>query len=214
VTRRRLGSLPGIVFAVLFTAGVLALGDLGGSFGDPDRQFVSHYADAGKRALDIVGGVLLAGSGLSILVFFARLRDRLRMAASDATLPDLAFAGAVVFVALLFAATAGLLTPAIAISFGNLFDEARPRLEGAEVAVVAQLGYVLLLAGMLAAAFTVATISLTALRSGVFTRRLARFGFVAAALLVVAVASIPIFALPLWVLAVSLSRPAEGGREA
>jgi hypothetical protein len=209
-----MATLPGILFAVLFTAGVLALGDLGGSFGDPDRQFVSHYSDASKRALDIAGGLLLAGSGFSFLVFVARLRDRSRMAGADATLTDQALAGAIVFVALLLAATAGLLTPAVAISLGNLFDEARPRLEGAEVAVVAQLGYVLLLSGMLAAAFTVATISLTALRSGVFGPRLVRFGFVTAALLVIAVASIPVFALPLWVLAVSLSRSPEDRREA
>jgi hypothetical protein len=61
---------------------------------------------------------------------------------------------------------------------------------------------------------TVATISLTARRSGVFGPRLVRFGFVTAALLVIAVASIPVFALPLWVLAVSLSRSPEDRREA
>jgi len=87
------GAVPGTVFAMLFTVGVLALGELGGSFGDHDRQFVSHYSDGSKRALDIAGGVLLAGSGLSFLVVVARLRDRLRMAATGATLAELALAG-------------------------------------------------------------------------------------------------------------------------
>ena len=201
----RWAAASGVAFAVLFAAGILTLGELGGSFGDSDETFISYYADSGNRARDIVGAYLLAGAGLSFLWFLNHLRGRLRAAGDEsARLSGVAFASSVVFVAMLFAAGAALVTVNASLALGDLFDQEGRQLEGPEVSILPQLGYVLLfLYGGFAAAFTVATTSLAALRSGLFPTWLAWLGFAAAALLLFAIAIVPIFALSIWALAAS-----------
>lgn len=201
----RWAATSGVAFAALFVAGILTLGKLGGSFGDSDETFISYYADSGNRARDIVGAYLLAGAGLSFLWFLSHLRGRLRAAGDEAArLSGVAFVSSIVFVAMLFAAGAALVTVNASLAFGDLFDEEGRQLEGPEVSILPQLGYVLLfLYGGFAAALTVATTSLAALRIGLFPTWLAWLGFAAAVLLLFAIGFVPIFALPIWALGAS-----------
>jgi hypothetical protein len=57
--------LSAALFVFLFLATAAFLGDVLGSFGDPDDVFVEHYKSSSKRVGDIIGSlllVLLAGS--------------------------------------------------------------------------------------------------------------------------------------------------------
>ena len=197
--------MSGVAFALLFVAGILALGELSGSVGDSDETFISYYADSGTRARDIVGGYLLAGAGLSFLWFLNHLRGRLSTAESGpAGLSGVAFASGVVFVVILFAAGAALATVNVSLTFGEIYGEEGRQLEGPEVSILPQLGYVLLFVyGGCAAALTIAATSFATLRSGAFPAWLAWVGFAAVVLLLFAMAVAPIFALAVWVLAVS-----------
>lgn len=64
----------GVLFAVLFTAGIVPLGNLLGSFGDSDATFVAHFDEDSNRVGALVGGLLLALGALSFLWFLSHLR--------------------------------------------------------------------------------------------------------------------------------------------
>ena len=206
-TERRWFAFSGVAFAALFIAGALTLGELAGSVGDSNATFIAYYDDEGNRARDIAGAYLLAAAGLVFLWFLASLRRRLRTTVDETSvLPSVVLGAGIAFVAMLFAAAASLATVNISITFGAIFDEESPVLGGPEMAVLPQFGYVLLhVYGAFAASLMIAASSLAGSRGGLFPAWLIWLGYVAAFLLLFAIASLPLFALPIWVLAVSLA---------
>jgi hypothetical protein len=120
------------------------------------------------------------------------------------TLPVVASAAGVVFVALLLGGSAALVTVPFAIAFGNVFDTRGVLVTGKSL--LPQLGYVLLAVYALwAAGVMVVAATISGRRSGAFPRWLGPLGFVAAGLLfLLGTSVIGLFALPLWVLAISL----------
>ena len=60
----RVTTISGIAFVVLFAAGVAAIGEAFGSFGDPDATFVEYYRD--DHALDVLGAYLITLAGVAL----------------------------------------------------------------------------------------------------------------------------------------------------
>lgn len=60
---------PGAVFVVLFVGAGIPLGELIGSFADPDRQFVSLFSESGNRAAYLADAFLLVLAGLAFIWF-------------------------------------------------------------------------------------------------------------------------------------------------
>lgn len=203
----RTGAASGVLFVVLFIGGIIPLGALLGSFGDEDATFSTYFASTSNRAGNIVGGVLLGASAFVFLWFLHHLRQWLQPDATRAaTLANIMFSAGLVFVVLLLVGTAALVSVPITLAFGDLFDTDDVLKVGQ--AVLPQLGYVVLaLYALWAAAVMVAVATVSARRSGSFPRWLCRLGFVATGFLVLLGFSggMAFFALPVWVLAVSVN---------
>lgn len=201
------GAASGVLFVVLFIGGVIPLGDLLGSFGDSDATFDAYFASTSNRAGNIVGGALIGASAFAFLWFLHHLRQWLQPDETRAaTLANIMFSAGLVFVALLLVGTAALVTVPITLAFGGLFDEEHVLEVGQ--AVLPQLGYVVLaLYAMWAAAVMVAVATVSARRSASFPRWLCRLGLVVTGFLVLLGTSggMAFFALPVWVLAVSIN---------
>lgn len=201
----RAAALSGVCFVVLFIGGAIPLGELLGSFADSDATFASYFATSSNRIGNIVGGGLLAASGFAFLWFLHHLREWLQSHnTQSATLPHFMFNSGLVFVVLLLVGTAALVTVPVTLTFAELTDDAPFEMGQA---VLPQLGYVVLaLFANWAAAVTIVAATTSARRSGSFPRWLCRFGFVVAGFVVLLGLSGggAFFALPAWVLAVSI----------
>ena len=195
----------GITFAVLFVAAVLTLGDLLGSVGDPDRQFVSHFASGANRARHIVGAYLLAGAGLFFLVFVTHLHALLRgRTQEETTLATIGMGSTIVIVVMLFASAVALSAVATSIGYADIFDEDPHEFSPDTLRLATQIGFLFQVFGMLAGALAVGATSLWAMRSDILPGWLAWLGLVLAFVLLFALFFLPTFALPIWVLTVSI----------
>ena len=203
----RTGAASGVLFVILFIGGIVPLGTLLGSFGDSDATFDAYFASTSNRAGNIVGCVVLAASAFVFLWFLHHLRQSLQPDDTRAaTLPNIMFSAGLAFVVLVLVGTAALVTVPITLVFGGLFDTDDVLKVGQ--AVLPQLGYVVMaLYALWAAAVMVAVATVSARRSGSFPRWLCRLGFVATAFIVLLGFSggMAFFALPVWVLAVSVN---------
>lgn len=204
--RNSAGAAIGIGFVVLFIGGIIPIGDLFGSFGDSDATFDTYFASTSHRIGNIVGGALLGLSGFVFLWFLQHLRAWLQPGGvAGAKLAGFMFAAGHVFVVLLLVGTAAFVTVPVTLAFGGLFDETEILAVGK--AILPQFGYVIVaLYGFWAAGAMVVAATISGRRSGSFPRWLCRLGYVASGFLVLLGFSggMAFFALPAWVLAVSL----------
>jgi hypothetical protein len=191
----------GAVFVVLFVAAfVVSLGDLVGTFADPDEAFVDHFADEVNRVRDIAGSYLLAFAGLA----FAWFAQTMSLQADVRRVPILV-AGSIAGGAMVVAAAAFATVP-MSLWFGSLVDD--PGLQQGQ-AVLPQLGYVLLGLGAMvpAAAFMM----LVASSSGLLPRWLTLVSYPAAALVsVTALLFMPLFVFTAWVIASAATHARPG----
>ena len=181
------------------------MGELLGSFADPDRAFEVYFADSANRAGNIVGGILLAAAALVFLWFLQHLRPRLQPDTTrPPTLPNFVYSTGQTFVALLLVGTAALVTVPVTLAFATLTDD-QPFTTGQ--AVLPQLGYVTLalFANWTAAAMVLAA-TISARQSASFPRWLRVLGYIVTTFLVLfgLTGGGAFFALPLWTLAVSI----------
>jgi hypothetical protein len=193
------------IFLLLFVACVVLLGDILGSFGDPDDVIIDHYAGSSRRWGDIAGSILLVLLG-AVFVWHVDLVRRAFAADERLQGVDWPMLTSAAFAFALLIAAAALVTVPLGREIGDLFDERRPRLEGAETAVLAHFGYVLVFGvGGIAAAACVLFTSLS-LRGTAAPLWLLVLGYVcAAALPLSAGAFMPFVALPVWVVASALA---------
>ncbi len=203
LTRRevRARAWSAIGFAVLYVAGFVPLGELLGSFGDPDAAFADYFASDSNRIGAVLGGVGLAFAGLAFLWFLSNLHSSVDR---PGPLPRLVTAAGTTFVVLLFTGTAALVTVPYARTFGGAYGEDSLLLSGE--ALLPQLGYVLLavLAMWSAALFILAT-SLAARANRTFPRWLVRLGFVAAVFVFLLGSSVGgLLGVPVWAFAVGI----------
>ncbi|MEX2227906.1 MAG: hypothetical protein WEB52_15840 [Dehalococcoidia bacterium] len=197
-------TIAGPAFVVLFVAGGVLLGELLGTFGDPDATFDEYFAERGNRARDIVGGYLLAASGMVLIWFAVQLRRALRVADNEASWPDVAGLAGALAGLLIVVAAAALMTVSLSMAFGRGFGDTGQFASGA--AGPPQLGYVLLcaLAVIPAAAMIVAS-SIVTLKERSAPRWVSYAGFPLAAFLLLGLSVGPLVALPIWVAAATFS---------
>lgn len=128
-------SRAGTVFLVLFIGAIIPLGELMGSFADPDRQFVSLFSDGGNRAGYIAGSFALFLAGLAFVWFADALSCETGGHRAALLITGAGAAAGMIVAALAFAAVP------LSMSFGELFGD--PGLESGQ-AVLPQFGYVAL----------------------------------------------------------------------
>lgn len=202
----RMPALAGIVFAAAFVAGFLIVGNAFGNFGDPDATFAEYYA--GDHEAEIIAGYLLVIAAIAFVCFVAGIAAPAAADRATATTAMIAIASSAIFAALVSAAAAAAVTIPASRFFGGIFDDDGQLVS--EVAALPQLAYVLLfMPGILFASVTLVCTSLV-MRAGDFPRWMSSSGFAAAAVLLLAVFFMPVAALPLWVLAVSIGMLVRG----
>ena len=198
IRSRRFAAVAGIAFVVMFIAGILVLDAPGHD--DSDASLNAFYSQSSNRLRVVIAGYLWAGAGLAFLWFLGHLRSRLSAAEGDhLELSAVMFGSGVVFVGMLFAAAAAQ-DPTYAFSI-DAFDEPQTQLSRA---VIPHIGYGMLLYGMLAAGLTTSTASVAILQTGVLPAWMAWVGFLASLALLFSLLFIPMFALTIWVLAMSI----------
>jgi hypothetical protein len=203
-TRERPGrarALSGFVFATLYVAGLVPLGELLGSFGDSDATFVAYFENDSNRLGALIGGIVLVLAGLIFLWFLSNLRLSVEGAGP---LPGMVTAAGTTFVVLLFAGTASLVTVPYARIFGGAYGEGAVLVSSE--ALLPQLGYVLLAVfGMWAASVLILVVTLAARAQRGFPRWLVRLGFAASVLVFLLGPSVMgLLGVPIWTLGVAV----------
>jgi hypothetical protein len=208
----RWGAIAGIAFVVLYVVRFVWFLDT--PEGDaPVREWTEYFEDSGHRTASILGGYTQLLAGLAFLYFLWALRNRLRRAeGSSEGLSTLAWGSGLVFVAMVFASAAAMMTVAASVEFSD-----GPVPNGEFARQMENLGFgLLLLFGLFSVGVCIAAASGSARRTGALPRWLVITGFVVAVIVaVLGVIFIPQILLLLWVLAVSvvmLRRPAPEAR--
>ncbi len=197
--------VPGVAFAVLFTAAFAALADLLGSFADSNETYIEHYDRAGSRAQDIAGTYLLTLAGLAFSAFGVGFAHRLK-GTGETVMPTLILSSAVLCSAGMLVAAALLGTVSLSRTMGNFFDETGV-LVGGEAAVLPQAGAVVMAIPVaISASAAIAAMAYSSWGPHVLPRWICVFGFIAALVIVLlAFSGPPLLLLPAWVLAVSIA---------
>jgi hypothetical protein len=193
-------AIAGLLFAVLFTAALVLLRSQP-MITAGDVELVRLYS-TGQDLPALIGGLYLAPfAGIMFLWFIAVIRDQLGER-EDRFFATVFFGSGVLFVALMFAATAVASAPSVGVRY---LDQAPPTAN--TTALLRALSYTFLFAfaTRAAAVFLIATATI-GLRSRVFPRWFAVTGYLLGILLLVVVTAWDwiIMVLPAWVAVVSL----------
>jgi hypothetical protein len=193
-------SVAGILFAVLFTAALILLRTQP-MINASDEELVRLFA-AGEDFGAVVGGLYLAPlAGIMFLWFLAVIRDQIGER-EDRFFATVFFGSGVMFVSILFAATAIAVSPVVEVRYLGF-----PAPTAAEMDQFQAMSYTMLFAfGTRAAGvFMLATATVGA-RSGVFPRWFVLTGYLIGLMLLVAVAFWDwiVLVLPVWVGIVSV----------
>lgn len=196
----RWAPLGGIIFVILLVIGVVLIGD----HPDPDasdQEITTYLGDSDNHTRNIIGAYLWAVAGIAFLWFLTHLRGVLRAAeGAPGTLSNLGFASGLAFTVLLMAGGAVIAAVAGAIEFRDA-----PITDVDLVRTLPQMGYaMMLLGGGFSALVLVLTASIISLQTGVLPPWLGWLGIIAAVVLLFAVIFLPMIALLIWVLAVSV----------
>jgi hypothetical protein len=188
-----------LLFAVLFTSALILLRSQPFITAD-DAELVRLFA-TGQDLSAVIGGLYLAPiSGIMFLWFVAVIRDQLGDR-EDRFFATVFFGSGVLFVALVFVATAIVVAPSVAVRYLH-----QPAPTASTIALLRALSYTVMFAfaTRAAAVFLLATATI-GLRSRVIPRWLAITGYLLgiALFVVVVVWDWIILVLPVWVAAVS-----------
>jgi hypothetical protein len=193
-------SLAGLLFAALFTAGIVLIRN---SPLSTDNQVALDAAFAEGRDLGLFIGTtyLVPFAGIMFLWFVAVIRDQLGDR-EDRFFGTVFFGSGLLFVALVFAATAVAASPSVGVRY---LDLPAPSLE--QLQMTRQIAYTLLFViSTRAAAVFLISISTLGIRSGVFPRWFALTGYLLglSLLLFVSMWDLYVLSLPVWVAVVSV----------
>lgn len=195
---KRAAPLTGIAFVVFFIASV-AVSSVPKNTAS-DAAWLAAYATHAKQAGHLATGVLLVLAAISLMSFLTHLWTRIADArAPEATSPlPIIAAGASAACIMV----GGVVMAAVS---GSALLYSQP-LPGADVLrLTDSLGFAIVsVAGMPAAALSIAGVSLQARSAGVFSARLTRLSLVVAAVLLAAVAFVPILALLVWLIVITV----------
>jgi hypothetical protein len=192
---RRWAPATGIAFVVLFIVSVVA--STPPADGASDAAWLANYTGAGHKAGHVVTGVALTLAGLCLLSFMVTLWTRLSRQ-STVRLSPLPMAAAAVSAACL--AMGGMLMG------GAISVMSAPTPNADILRLCNDVGFIMVgIAGMLAAALSVVTITLQARSTGQFGSRMTAFGVVVSVVLLAGAAFVPIVALLAWLVVVAIS---------
>lgn len=192
-------AIAGIVFVVLYTVSyyLLTRTPLGSA---PDAEIIEYYAESQNRTIILAGMITVPFAGIGFLYFMEALRATARASGLrfSRVLASANLATGIIFVALLFVASAGLVAMPAAIRFAGM--ETDP--------VIARMlplfsTTVLLMFAMRMAAMFVFTASSIGRATGLLPSWFAWLGYVVGVLLLLTASFADWFALvfPAWVLA-------------
>lgn len=192
----------GIAFVVLAIIGILFLLDIPDADAS-DEDIADYLGDGGRHARNIIGFYLCTLASLAFLWFLAGLRSRLHEAEGmPGTLSALAFGAGLLFTGLFLVSAVSMVAVAGGIEFGDVPED----VNGDFVRMLPQFGFgLLLVGGGFSAIGLILATSVVVLDTGVLPSWVAWLGFLAALALVFAFIFIPIVALLVWVLAVSIA---------
>jgi hypothetical protein len=199
------------VFVVFLIVGLVLIADFPDADA-PDQEITDYLSDSDVHTRNIIGFYLWTVAGVAFLWFLSHLRGVLRRAEGEpGTLSTLGFAGGVLFTATLLVSGAAMAAVPGGIELG---EASKP--DPDFVRFFPQMGYgVFLIGGAFSAIALVLTTSILTLRTNVLPAWTAWLGFVASLALIFAAVFLPMIALPIWVLAVSIvflmRRPASTG---
>jgi hypothetical protein len=197
-------ALAGFLFGVLYVAGFLALSRIPG----PDateHSVQSFYESRGERRLIVVmAAYLVPLAGIALLWFTAAVRHRVVALAGgeDTLLSTVQLLSAAVYVAMLFAATAVVTAPAIAVDSGAVLVDAL----GTTKPLLVTADTLLVVFAMRAAGVFIAAGTTRALRSGLIPRWFAILSYTLVLVLFLTIARARTVSLlfPLWVAIMSV----------
>jgi hypothetical protein len=198
----------GIAFFVFFPVGLIfSSNDLDNK--DSDKNWHDWFADSGNRTGNIIGIYLLVIAALAFIVFASGLLERVRSGDGPSLPHRVAATSGSVFAVLTMVAAIQLGGVSGNITFG---DTPVPK----DTDIMRQtLGYgTIAVAGALTAIVFIVATTIVARSAGVFRSWLVIVSYIAAVILLGAVVFLPMAALPIWVLIVSIvlltRKPATG----
>lgn len=196
---KRVAPISAIAFVVFFIASIAASSAPSATASDAD--WVAAYASHGKQVGHFATGILLVLAALSLVTFLTDLWTRVVAAAQPRSVSPLPVVAAGISAACI--AAGGVLMASISAS--ALIGSA-PIPQAGLLRFGNDVGFGLVgLAGMLAASLSIACLSLQARSVGLFGSRLTRFSLVVAVLLLGSVAFVPILALLVWLIVVTVA---------
>jgi hypothetical protein len=202
--RHRWWYLSGVGFSVLLFVGVvLAMGTYPEDGNAPDADWIKVISSSGDRAKILIGAYIVFVAGLLFLWFASSIRSAMEREANDdsTVLANVSAASGIAFVTMLVLGLVAIAAVPGSISFGN---STVPAADFARQ--LTQLGTGVMLApGALFAALYVASTSRLGAVTGVLSRPVVVFGYVAAVLLLFGFALLPFLALPAWTLVTGIS---------
>jgi hypothetical protein len=206
--RRRVAPYSGIAFVVFFIASV-AVSSVPKATAS-DHAWLAAYATHAKQVGHLATGVLLVLAGLSLMTFLTHLWTRVAEAGDPRAVSPLPVVAAGVSAACI--AAGGVL---MATTSGSALIGSAP-IPGADVLRLGNdVGFAMVgVAGMFAAALSIGCLSVQARAAGIFGTRLTRFSVAVAVVLLASVVFLPIVALLVWLVAVTvtLTRRAPSSR--
>ena len=193
-------SIAGLLFAILFTLALLLMRSSPLVTAD-DAELARLFA-AGEDLSFVIGGLYLAPfAGVAFLWFVAVIRDQVGER-EDRFFATVFFGSGLLFVALVFAASAAASAPVVGVRYLQL-----PPPSAADTALMRSLSYTLLFAfATRAAAVFLISAATIGFRSSTFPNWFAWTGYLLGIVLLVVVSILDwaILALPAWVAVVSL----------
>jgi hypothetical protein len=189
----------GIAFPIFFIASTVVSSVPKES--DSNAKWIAAYTGHAHQAQHMVTGILLVLAALSLLVFLTSLWSRIAAANQNENTSLIPLMAAAVSAAGI--AAGGVVMATIS---GTLLVNSKASLPSAELLRFSNdLGFVLVaLAGMLAAALSIGCMSVIGRSIGFFSRPMATFGIVVAVALLAALAFVPIAALWIWCVVISV----------
>ena len=196
---RRVAPYSGIAFVVFFLASVVVSNVPSGTASD--HAWLAAYATHAKQAGHLATGVCLVLAALSLMTFLTHIWTRVTEAREPQAVSPLPVVAAGVAAACI--ATGGIL---MATTSGSALIGSTP-IPGADILRLGNdAGFAMVgVAGMLAAALSIACLSVQARAAGIFGARLTRFSLAVAIVLLASVVFLPIVALLIWLVAVTVT---------
>lgn len=195
---KRAAPLSGIAFVVFFVASVLVSMVPGDTASDKD--WVAAYATHAKQVGHLTTGVLLVLAALSLVTFITHVWTSVAAAREAQVLSPLPVVAAGVSAACI--AVGGVLMAGVS---GSALIGSAPIPSADVLRLSNDVGFAMVsVAGMLAAALSIACLSVQAHSAEFFGRGMLRFSLAVAVLLLASVAFVPIIALLAWLIVVAV----------